>query len=54
MTMCGICGMLNLDGQPLDAAVGQRMMDLLWHRGRDDSGALALRAPTSPAEGEAS
>ena len=27
--MCGIGGMLNLDGQPMDAAVGQRMMDLL-------------------------
>jgi hypothetical protein len=28
--MCGICGVLDLYGQPLDAAVGQRMMDLLW------------------------
>ena len=52
--MCGICGMLNLDGQPVDAAVGQRMMDLLWHDGRDDRGALALRAPTSLAQDEAS
>jgi asparagine synthase (glutamine-hydrolysing) len=44
--MCGICGVLNLDGQPVDEAVGQRMMDLLWHRGPDDSGRLLLQAPT--------
>jgi asparagine synthase (glutamine-hydrolysing) len=49
--MCGICGMLNLYGQPLDEAMGRRMMELLWHRGPDDSGRLALQAPrghTSP------
>src|SRR5262245_14321125 len=45
--MCGICGMLNLHGQPLDVAVGQRMMALLWHRGPDDSGNLVLQAPAS-------
>ena len=45
--MCGICGLLNLDGQPVDPAVGQRMMDLLWHRGPDDSGSLVLQAPAS-------
>ena len=45
--MCGICGVLNLHGQPLDVAVGQRMMDLLWHRGPDDSGSLVLQAPAS-------
>ena len=28
--MCGICGVRNLHGQPVDVAVGQRMMDLLW------------------------
>jgi hypothetical protein len=47
LTMCGICGMLNLDGQPVDATVGQRMMNLLWHRGPDDSGSLILQAPAS-------
>jgi asparagine synthase (glutamine-hydrolysing) len=49
--MCGICGFVNLDGQLVDAAVGQRMMDLLWHRGPDGSGSLVLQAPsvrTSP------
>jgi asparagine synthase (glutamine-hydrolysing) len=51
LTMCGICGFLNLHGQPVDAAAGQRMMDLLWHRGPDDSGSLVLQASgakTSP------
>jgi asparagine synthase (glutamine-hydrolysing) len=38
--VCGICGFLNLQGQPVDEAVGQRMMDLLWHRGPDGSGQL--------------
>lgn len=47
LTMCSICGVLNLYGQPLDAAVGQRMMDMLWHRGPDDSGSLILQAPAS-------
>jgi asparagine synthase (glutamine-hydrolysing) len=45
--MCGICGVLDLHGQPVDAAVGQRMMDLLWHRGPDGSGSLVLQAPPS-------
>jgi asparagine synthase (glutamine-hydrolysing) len=45
--MCGICGMLNLHGQPLDVAMGQRMMDLLRHRGPDDSGSLVLQPPAS-------
>jgi len=44
---------LNLHGQPLDAAVGQRMMDLLRHHGPDDSGSLVLQAPISPAQDEA-
>ena len=45
--MCGICGVLNLHGQPVEMAVGQRMMHLLWHRGPDDSGSLVLQAPAS-------
>ena len=51
--MCGICGVLNLHGQPLDAAVGQCVMNLLWHHGPDDSGSLVLRASISPAQDEA-
>jgi asparagine synthase (glutamine-hydrolysing) len=45
--MCGICGVLHLYGQPLDSKVGQRMLDLLRHRGPDDSGSLLLQAPAS-------
>jgi asparagine synthetase B (glutamine-hydrolysing) len=51
--MCSICSVLNLRGQPLDAAVGQRMIDLPWHRGPDDNGSLVLRASISPAQDEA-
>jgi asparagine synthetase B (glutamine-hydrolysing) len=54
MTMCGICGVLNLHGQPLDMALGQRMMDPLWHRGPDDSGSLVLQAPILSAQDEIS
>jgi hypothetical protein len=53
LTMCSICSVLNLRGQPLDAAVGQRMIDLPWHRGPDDNGSLVLRASISPAQDEA-
>jgi asparagine synthase (glutamine-hydrolysing) len=44
--MCGICGVLSLDGQALDPAIGERMMDLLRHRGPDDGG--SLRWPPTP------
>jgi asparagine synthetase B (glutamine-hydrolysing) len=33
LSMCGICGFLDLQGQPVDEAAGQRVIDLLWHRG---------------------
>ena len=52
--MCGICGVLNLDGQPVDEGMGQRMMDLLWHRGPDDSGSMLLQTPTSPVQDKGS
>jgi hypothetical protein len=52
LTMCGICRVLNLHGQPLDAAAGQRMIDLPWHRGPDDNGSLVLQASISPAQDE--
>ena len=54
LTMCGICGVLNLHGQPPDAAVGQCVMNLLWHHGPDDSGSLVLQAPISSAQDETS
>lgn len=43
--MCGICGFLNLQGQPVDEGAGHRMMDLLWHRGPDGEGALVKESP---------
>jgi asparagine synthase (glutamine-hydrolysing) len=36
--MCGICGKLNVDGNPVDPALIQRMNDALAHRGPDDEG----------------
>jgi asparagine synthase (glutamine-hydrolysing) len=49
--MCGICGFINLRGQPVDETIGQRMMDLLWHRGPDGRGQLVIQSSghdTSP------
>jgi asparagine synthase (glutamine-hydrolysing) len=40
--MCGICGVIDLSGRPVDKAVGQRMMALLWHRGPDGTGSLVI------------
>ena len=36
--MCGICGILNLDDQPVAGEVLHAMTDLLRHRGPDDEG----------------
>jgi asparagine synthase (glutamine-hydrolysing) len=36
--MCGICGMVNLDGKALDVLALGRMTDALSHRGPDDKG----------------
>ncbi len=38
--MCGIVGLYNFDGQPVDAGRLGRMTDLLRHRGPDDRGLL--------------
>lgn len=37
-TVCGIAGILELSGQPADAAAIQAMTDALVHRGPDDEG----------------
>lgn len=42
--MCGICGFMNLEGQPVDENVGQHMTNLLWHRGPDGSGSLIIQS----------
>ncbi|MBU1184040.1 MAG: asparagine synthase (glutamine-hydrolyzing) [Proteobacteria bacterium] len=36
--MCGICGKLDFTGSPVEETLLRRMMDLLSHRGPDDSG----------------
>ena len=36
--MCGISGILNLDGRSVDSALLRRMNDTLEHRGPDGSG----------------
>jgi asparagine synthase (glutamine-hydrolysing) len=41
--MCGICGYLHAHGQDVDERLGERMMDLIRHRGPDGRGALVVR-----------
>jgi len=36
--MCGICGIYNLDGRPVDRALLERMKDTMVHRGPDGEG----------------
>jgi len=36
--MCGICGIINLDGSPADAALLTAMAEMMRHRGPDDFG----------------
>lgn len=36
--MCGICGILNIDRQPVDLVLLKDMMNLMHHRGPDDEG----------------
>lgn len=38
--MCGICGLIHLDGKPVTQALLQRMNERLRHRGPDGEGAL--------------
>lgn len=51
--MCGIAGVLNLDGSPVDPAVIERMLEVQHHRGPDDRGlrlfSLASGASLEPA-----
>jgi asparagine synthase (glutamine-hydrolysing) len=39
--MCGLCGVLHLDGAPADAALVERMTALLLHRGPDQGRVIA-------------
>ncbi len=44
--MCGICGLINLDGRPAEGDVVARMSRVLAHRGPDDSG-LYVHGPVA-------
>lgn len=36
--MCGICGIVNLDGRPVDRNILEAMNRTLTHRGPDEEG----------------
>ncbi len=40
--MCGICGVYNINGKPLDNTIVKKMADLIKHRGPDDSGFVSI------------
>ena len=53
--MCGIVGMVNLDGRAADAALLGRMNEAIHHRGPDEDGTylrehvgLAMRRLATP------
>ena len=45
--MCGICGIINFDGSPVDPAILEGMRDMLAHRGPDDRGAVLVARDSS-------
>lgn len=45
--MCGICGIINFDGSPIDPHTLLRMRDALAHRGPDDWGAVLINTNSS-------
>lgn len=44
--MCGIFGIWNLDGKPIDLSVVQRATNILRHRGPDDEAHLVTNTRT--------
>jgi len=48
--MCGLSGIFNLDGRPVDPAVLQAMDDRLVHRGPDDQGLVLIDSRQGRAE----
>src|SRR6185503_3628823 len=36
--MCGICGIVDFDGRPIDRGLVKRMTDVIEHRGPDGEG----------------
>jgi len=45
--MCGFCGIININGQPVQANLLGQMTDLLKHRGPDDEGYLLINENTA-------
>jgi len=41
--MCGICGIVNIDGQPIDLTLLQDMTRQMYHRGPDDEGIYTFK-----------
>src|SRR2546425_181220 len=46
--MCGICGFLHVEGDPVDASLGARMTELLRHRGPEGEGHLEVPGQPPP------
>src|SRR5437667_4775413 len=46
--MCGICGVVDLSGRPIDDRIGRKMMHLLAHRGPDGDGSEQHTAEGEP------
>lgn len=46
--MCGIAGIYNIDGQPVDCPQLLGMTRVIRHRGPDDEGYLLANSPSSP------
>ena len=46
--MCGICGIIDLTGQPIDQEILQRMADTLAHRGPDAEGKIRFGIKSPP------
>src|SRR5439155_23840473 len=46
--MCGICGFLHVEGDPVDAGLDERMTELLRHRGPEGEGHLEVPGQPPP------
>lgn len=42
--MCGFCGVINIDGEPVDVQLLREMTELISHRGPDDEGYLLINS----------
>jgi asparagine synthase (glutamine-hydrolysing) len=51
--VCGIAGIYNIDGRPVDARLLKRMCDILAHRGPDDEGRIFISTKNNDAHAAA-